>query len=176
MVTSQNEKYHFSSKTQRVINLPIKNYIKIFTKNFLIFPLKFTGINSNDTSFEEALNNLDPDERRMINPYLTLMKNGLHSKENTKVYVIDGYEKPFFKLKWLWEKLTQQQKRKNNFTTLSSLRNMLIKYPALFKMIGNHVQRMDHLKKFPCEKGISIGKKHALKKYDQFALNTSCFL
>ena len=84
------------------------------------------------------------------------MKNGLHSKENTKVYVIDGYEKPFFKLKWLWEKLTQQQKRKNNFTTLSSLRNMLIKYPALFKMIGNHVQRMDHLKKFPCEKGISI--------------------
>lgn len=106
----------------------------------------------------------------MINPYLTLMKNGLHSKENTKVYVIEGYEKPFFKLKWLWEKLTQQQKRKNNFTTLSSLRNMLIKYPTLFKVIGNHVQRMDHLKKFPCEKGISIGKTYAFIKYLQFDL------
>ena len=145
-------------------------------KPFLIqIFFKFTGINSNDTSFEETLNNLDPDERRMINPYLTLMKNGLHSKENTKVYVIEGYEKPFFKLKWLWEKLTQQQKRKNNFTTLSSLRNMLIKYPTLFKMIGNHVQRMDHLKKFPCEKGISIGKTHSFLKYYQFDL-IDCYI
>ena len=40
----------------------------------------------------------------------------------------------------------------------------------------NDIALLELEKPVALKEGIAIGKKHALKKYDQFALNTSCFL
>ena len=89
-----------------------------------------------------------------FNAIVNLMNIAHMDENNAGIFVVQNLDKPYYSLKWLYDKLPQQVQVK--FSSHREVRGFLSRFKDTFLVLGTHVQLRQKLQKLPCEKTISL--------------------
>jgi hypothetical protein len=86
-----------------------------------------------------------------------LLKGAIPDTDKARINILEKYEKPFFSIKWIMEKLPMKPPNSTKlFYSMKELRGFLQRYPNAFVMSGSYVNLKNQLNSYPCEKSVAL--------------------
>lgn len=131
----------------------LKSFFSFYLLDVRLKPEMSADIQNIATNMESLFEEVEmTSDKGIIKSLTNLMTLSHHDVENSKIFIENNFERPFYHVQWLWEKLPSFVKF--HFESHKQLKNFMRKYSSFYEVHGIYARTKNETSL--CEKTISL--------------------